>query len=157
NDNVDINRGGLKRDDFEIVEEIVSLTSKQNVREAAQSTPATPSRRIQAASKSKKRKIATQRQGLLYLEEYDRNQNELKRREMELEERKLSSEERKLVLEEQKHRLTEEQAKKQLEIQEKMLYVLEKRTTADIEEHHALINIIKRQENCIESLLSKQP
>ncbi|KAJ8950899.1 hypothetical protein NQ314_007756 [Rhamnusium bicolor] len=68
--------------------------------------------------RSRKRKTNTQRQGLAYLEAYDKNQHE-KKKELDLEERRLALEERRMALAEKQHSITEYEIKKKFELEEK--------------------------------------
>lgn len=98
--------------------------------------------------RSRKRKINTQRQGLAYIEQYDKAQGELKQKEMDLEERKLILEQKKMQLMEKQHSLAEFQVKKQLDLEEKKINL-------EIQSRESLVRILEKQDKLLNLLINK--
>lgn len=97
--------------------------------------------------KGKTRQQSVQKQGLSYLETFDKHQNEIKLKEIKLDERKVAVEERKLALAEKQFELSAWETKKKMELREKQLEI-------EIENRRFLMCNIEKQDKLIDFLLS---
>ncbi|CAG9760270.1 unnamed protein product [Ceutorhynchus assimilis] len=112
------------------------------------STSSSKPAKILGPVRSRKRKANTQRQGLAYLENYDKQQSDIKKKQLELEERKLKVEERMMDLLEKQHDLTEFQIKKQFEL-------IEKKNNLESQNQQNLLAMAERQDKLINLLINK--
>ncbi|KAL1488640.1 hypothetical protein ABEB36_014440 [Hypothenemus hampei] len=134
-------------------ENVMEITFDENIEnnpivipaEEIESNSKAPSRVLNPC-RSRKRKLNVQRQGLLYLEQYDKTQFELQQKCQILEERKLALEEKKLGFEEIKFQ--DEQVQRS-----RMLDLLEKRMDMEKAEREGLMKTIDQQNKIINSIL----
>lgn len=96
--------------------------------------------------RSRKRKLNVQKQGLSYLEQYDRMQSEIKKYDQALEAKKIALEERKIALEEKKIELAERKLALEEYEKKKNLEIVEK-------QREDISKMIERQDKITEILL----